>query len=148
IRTVDQGTRFYQASSSGMFGNPLEIPQRESTPFHPRSPYGVAKVYGHHITVNYRESYGLFACSGILFNHDSPRRGLEFASRKITHAVARIKLGMARDLSLGNLEAKRDWGYAGEYVEAMWHMLQQNDPEDYVIASGVAHSVADFARAA
>jgi GDPmannose 4,6-dehydratase len=148
IRAVDRDIRFYQASSSEMFGNPPESPQRETTPFHPRSPYGVAKVYGHHITVNYRESYALFACSGILFNHESPRRGVEFVSRKITQGVAKIKLGMAKELVLGNLDAKRDWGFAGEYVEAMWQMLQQDEPEDYVVASGVAHSVADLVRIA
>ena len=146
IRAVDPHIRFYQASSSEMFGKPPESPQRETTPFHPRSPYGVAKVYGHHITVNYRESYGLFACSGILFNHESPRRGVEFVSRKITQGVAKIKLGMAKELLLGNLEAERDWGFAGEYVEAMWQMLQQDAPDDYVIATGVAHSVADLVR--
>lgn len=148
LRAVDREIRFYQASSSEMFGKTREIPQRETTPFHPRSPYGVAKVYGHHITVNYRESYGLFACSGILFNHESPRRGIEFVSRKVTQGVARIKLGMAKELTLGNLEAQRDWGFAGEYVEAMWQMLQQDEPDDYVIASGVAHSVADLVRIA
>lgn len=148
IRAVDRGIRFYQASSSEMFGKPSEFPQTERTPFHPRSPYGVAKVYGHHITVNYRESYDLFACSGILFNHESPRRGLEFVSRKITQGVAKIKLGMARELVLGNLDAQRDWGFAGEYVEAMWSMLQQDEPDDYVIGSGVAHSVADLLKIA
>jgi GDPmannose 4,6-dehydratase len=148
IRAVDPNIRFYQASSSEMFGKPSESPQRETTPFHPRSPYGVAKVYGHHITVNYRESYGLFACSGILFNHESPRRGVEFISRKVTQGAAKIKLGLAKTLVLGNLEAKRDWGFAGEYVEAMWHMLQQDGPEDYVIATGIAHSVADLVRTA
>lgn len=148
IRAVDPSIRFYQASSSEMFGKPGETPQRETTPFHPRSPYGVAKVYGHHITVNYRESYGLFACSGILFNHESPRRGLEFVSRKVTHSAAKIKLGMAKELPLGNLEAQRDWGYAADYVEAMWRMLQQDEPADYVVASGCAHSVADLVRTA
>jgi GDPmannose 4,6-dehydratase len=148
IRSVDRDIRFYQASSSEMFGNPIEFPQSETTPFHPRSPYGVAKVYGHHITVNYRESYGLFACSGILFNHESPRRGIEFVSRKITQAVAKIKLGMAKQLALGNLDAQRDWGFAGDYVEAMWQMLQQNEPDDYVVGTGVAHSVADLVRIA
>jgi GDPmannose 4,6-dehydratase len=148
IRTVDRDIRFYQASSSEMFGNPVECPQRETTPFHPRSPYGVAKVYGHHITVNYRESYGLFACSGILFNHESPRRGIEFVSRKITQSVARIKLGLDRELRLGNLEARRDWGFAGEYVEAMWRMLQQDHPNDYVVGTGTDHSVADLVRIA
>jgi GDPmannose 4,6-dehydratase len=131
-----------------MFGKPSEFPQRETTPFHPRSPYGVAKVYGHHITVNYRESYDLFACSGILFNHESPRRGIEFVSRKITQGVAKIKLGLSKELVLGNLDAQRDWGFAGEYVEAMWRMLQQDEPDDYVIGTGVAHSVADLVRIA
>jgi GDPmannose 4,6-dehydratase len=148
IRAVDPNMRFYQASSSEMFGKPPESPQRETTAFHPRSPYGVAKVYGHHITVNYRESYGLFACSGILFNHESPRRGVEFISRKVTQGVAKIKVGIAKELVLGNLEAQRDWGFAGEYVEAMWQMLQQDEPEDYVIATGIAHSVADLVRTA
>jgi GDPmannose 4,6-dehydratase len=141
IRQVNPGIRFYQASSSEMFGKVREIPQTEATPFHPRSPYGVAKVYGHGITVNYRESYGLYACSGILFNHESPRRGLEFVTRKVTHAVARIKLGLQADVALGNLDAKRDWGYAGDYVRAMWLMLQQPEPDDYVIATGLTHSV-------
>jgi GDPmannose 4,6-dehydratase len=141
IRAVDPEIRFYQASSSEMFGKVREVPQTESTPFHPRSPYGVAKVYGHHITVNYRESFGLFAVSGILFNHESPRRGLEFVTRKISDGVARIKLGLADELRLGNLDAKRDWGYAGDYVEAMWLMLQQDEPDDYVVASGEEHSV-------
>jgi GDPmannose 4,6-dehydratase len=144
IRAVDPAIRFYQASSSEMFGKPIETPQRENTPFHPRSPYGVAKVYGHHITVNYRESYGLFACSGILFNHESPRRGVEFVSRKISQGVAQIKLQRARELRLGNLHAERDWGFAGDYVRAMWLMLQQHKPDDYVVGTGVAHSVADF----
>jgi GDPmannose 4,6-dehydratase len=141
IRLVDPGIRFYQASSSEMFGKVRESPQTERTPFHPRSPYGVAKVYGHDITVNYRESYGLFACSGILFNHESPRRGLEFVTRKISDGVAKIKLGLADELRLGNLEAKRDWGFAGDYVRAMWLMLQQDEPADYVVATGQEHSV-------
>jgi GDPmannose 4,6-dehydratase len=136
--------RFYQASSSEMFGKVRETPQRETTPFHPRSPYGVAKVYGHYLTVNYRESYGLFACSGILFNHESPRRGLEFVTRKITDGVARIKLGLETELRLGNLDAKRDWGFAGDYVRAMWLMLQQDEPDDYVIGTGETHSVEEF----
>jgi GDPmannose 4,6-dehydratase len=141
IRRVDPQIRFYQASSSEMFGKVREIPQNERTPFYPRSPYGVAKVYGHFITVNYRESYDLFAVSGILFNHESPRRSLEFSTRKITDGAARIKLGLAESLELGNLDAKRDWGYAADYVEAMWMMLQGDEPEDYVIATGVEHSV-------
>ena len=141
IRLVDGDIRFYQASSSEMFGKVREVPQNEQTPFHPRSPYGVAKVYGHWITVNYRESYGLHATSGILFNHESPRRGMEFVTRKITHAAARIKLGLADELRLGNLEAERDWGYAADYVEAMWSMLQQDEPDDYVICTGKTHSV-------
>jgi GDPmannose 4,6-dehydratase len=145
IRRVDPDIRFYQASSSEMFGKVREVPQNEQTPFYPRSPYGVAKVYGHFITVNYRESYGLFAVSGILFNHESPRRGLEFVTRKISDAVARIKLGLADELRLGNLEAKRDWGFAGDYVEAMWLMLQADEPADYVIATGEEHSVQEFA---
>jgi GDPmannose 4,6-dehydratase len=136
--------RFYQASSSEMFGKVRETPQNESTPFHPRSPYGVAKVFGHHITVNFREAYGIHAVSGILFNHESPRRGLEFVTRKISNAAARIKLGLQKELALGNLDAKRDWGFAGEYVRAMWLMLQQPEPEDYVIATGVTHSVREF----
>ncbi len=140
--------KFYQASSSEMFGKAVETPQTENTPFYPRSPYGVAKTYGHWITVNYRESYGLFAVSGILFNHESPRRGLEFVTRKITDAVARIKLGLADELRLGNLDAKRDWGYAGDYVEAMWLMLQQESPEDFVIGSGETHSVKEFVQIA
>jgi GDPmannose 4,6-dehydratase len=148
IRAVDPEMRFYQASSSEMFGKVREVPQNESTAFHPRSPYGVAKVYGHHITVNYRESYGVFAVSGILFNHESPRRGLEFVTRKISDGVARIKLGLADELRLGNLDAERDWGFAGDYVEAMWLMLQQDEPEDYVVASGEAHSVRQFATMA
>ena len=144
IRSVDPQIRLYQASSSEMFGKVREVPQNELTPFHPRSPYGVAKVYGHHITVNYRESYGLYTVSGILFNHESPRRGLEFVTRKISDGVARIKLGLADELRLGNLEAKRDWGFAGDYVEAMWLMLQQDEPSDYVIATGEQHSVREF----
>ena len=145
IRQVDPLIRFYQASSSEMFGKVREVPQTEETPFYPRSPYGVAKVYGHFITVNYRESYGLFAASGILFNHESPRRGLEFVTRKISDGVARIKLGLSDELRLGNMDAKRDWGYAGDYVRAMWLMLQQDEPGDYVIATGIEHSVQDFA---
>lgn len=141
VHTVKPDTRFYQASSSEMFGKVREVPQTELTPFYPRSPYGVAKVYGHWITVNYRESYDLFACSGILFNHESPRRGLEFVTRKVTHTVAKIKLGLADELRIGNLEAQRDWGFAGDYVEAMWLMLQQDQPDDYVIATGETHSV-------
>jgi GDPmannose 4,6-dehydratase len=148
IRLVDRSIRFYQASSSEMFGKVREVPQTEQTPFHPRSPYGVAKVYGHYITVNYRESYGLFACSGILFNHESPRRGKEFVTRKITDTVARITLGVADAVVLGNLEARRDWGYAKDYVRAMWLMLQQAQPDDYVVASGVSHSVREVAEAA
>jgi GDPmannose 4,6-dehydratase len=148
IRIVDRSIRFYQASSSEMFGKVQEVPQRETTPFYPRSPYGAAKVYGHWITVNYRESYNLFACSGILFNHESPRRGLEFVTRKITHAVARIKLGMASELRLGNLDARRDWGYAPDYVHAMWLMLQQDHPDDYVVATGETHSVREFCQVA
>ncbi|HEX9350212.1 MAG TPA: GDP-mannose 4,6-dehydratase [Gaiellaceae bacterium] len=148
IRRVDVGIRFYQASSSEMFGKVREAPQNEQTPFYPRSPYGVAKAYAHFITVNYRESYGLFASSGILFNHESPRRGLEFVTRKISDGVARIKLGLADELRLGNLEAKRDWGYAGDYVEAMWLMLQTDEPEDYVIATGQEHSVQECAEIA
>jgi GDPmannose 4,6-dehydratase len=148
IRAVDPAIRFYQASSSEMFGKVREVPQNELSPFHPRSPYGVAKVYGHHITVNYRESYGLFAVSGILFNHESPRRGLEFVTRKISDGVARIKLGLAEELRLGNLEAKRDWGFAGDYVEAMWLMLQQDEPTEYVVATGEEHSVREFVEIA
>jgi GDPmannose 4,6-dehydratase len=148
IRLISPRTRFYQASSSEMFGKVREVPQRESTPFYPRSPYGVAKVYGHWITVNYRESYQLYAVSGILFNHESPRRGLEFVTRKISYGVARIKLGLDRELRLGNLEARRDWGFAGDYVEAMWHMLQADQPEDYVVGSGVTHSVREFCEKA
>jgi GDPmannose 4,6-dehydratase len=148
IRVVNPRIRFYQASSSEMFGEAREVPQNEHTPFHPRSPYGVAKVYGHWITVNYRESYGMFACSGILFNHESPRRGLEFVTRKVTHAVARIKYGLQKELRLGNLEARRDWGYAKDYVEAMWLMLQQDEPDDYVIATGETHSVRELCELA
>jgi len=144
IRLVNPTIRFYQASSSEMFGKVRETPQNELTPFHPRSPYGVAKVYGHHITVNYRESYGMFAVSGILFNHESPRRGLEFVTRKITDAVARIKLGLESELRLGNLDAQRDWGFAGDYVRAMHLMLQQPEPDDYVVATGETHSVREF----
>jgi GDPmannose 4,6-dehydratase len=148
IRIVDPTIRFYQASSSEMFGKVVEVPQRETTPFHPRSPYGVAKVYGHWITVNYRESYGLHASSGMLFNHESPRRGLEFVTRKITYGAARIKLGVDQSLALGNLDARRDWGFAGDYVRAMWLMLQQDTPGDYVVATGEAHSVRDFCELA
>jgi GDPmannose 4,6-dehydratase len=148
IRSVDSGIRFYQASSSEMFGKVREVPQTELTPFHPRSPYGVAKVYGHHITVNYRESFDLFAVSGILFNHESPRRGLEFVTRKASDGVARIKLGLAHELRLGNLDSKRDWGFAGDYVEAMWLMLQQEGPSDYVVATGEEHSVREFVEIA
>jgi GDPmannose 4,6-dehydratase len=148
IRLVDKKIKFYQASSSEMFGKVREVPQTELTPFHPRSPYGVAKVYGHWITINYRESYGIFACSGILFNHESPRRGKEFVTRKITDAVAQIKLGLRKGLSLGNLDAKRDWGFAGDYVEAMWLMLQQPTPDDFVIATGRNHSVREFCQIA
>jgi GDPmannose 4,6-dehydratase len=148
IRLVNPNTRFYQASSSEMFGKVREVPQRESTPFYPRSPYGVAKVYGHWITVNYRESYNLFATSGILFNHESPRRGLEFVTRKITYGVARIKFGLTKELRLGNLESRRDWGYAGDYVKAMWQMLQQNEPGDFVIGTGQTHSVREFCEIA
>jgi GDPmannose 4,6-dehydratase len=148
MRLVTPKARFYQASSSEMFGKVTQTPQREDTPFYPRSPYGVAKVYGHWITVNYRESYNLYAVSGILFNHESPRRGLEFVTRKISHGVARIKLGMAKELRLGNLDARRDWGFAGEYVEAMWRMLQQDKPEDYVVGTGATHSVREFCELA
>ncbi|KAF0109327.1 MAG: GDPmannose 4 6-dehydratase [Anaerolineaceae bacterium] len=148
IRRVDPKIRFYQASSSEMFGKVQEVPQRESTPFYPRSPYGVAKVYGHWITVNYRESYNLFAASGILFNHESPRRGLEFVSRKITDGVARIKLGLAKELRLGNLESQRDWGFAGDYVEAMWLMLQQDKPDNFVVGTGETHAVREFCELA
>src|SRR5688572_19584761 len=144
IRHTRPQVRFYQASSSEMFGKVRETPQTEATPFYPRSPYGVAKTYGHYITVNYRESYNLFACSGILFNHESPRRGLEFVTRKISDGVARIKLGLSRELRLGNLQAKRDWGFAGDYVKAMWLMLQQDRPDDYVIGTGQTHSVEEF----
>ena len=148
IRSVDNTIRFYQASSSEMYGRVRETPQTETTPFYPRSPYGVAKVYGHYITVNYRESYDLFACSGILFNHESPRRGLEFVTRKISHGAARIALGLDTTLALGNLDAERDWGHARDYVEAMWLMLQQDEPDDYVIGTGVPHSVRDFCERA
>jgi GDPmannose 4,6-dehydratase len=148
LRQVCPRARFYQASSSEMFGKVRETPQKETTPFYPRSPYGVAKVYGHYITVNYRESYGLFACSGILFNHEGPRRGLEFVTRKITHTVAKIKLGLANELALGNLQARRDWGYAGDFVRAMWLMLQQDQPDDYVIGTGITHSVQDLVEVA
>ncbi len=148
VRIADRSIRFYQASSSEMFGKVQEVPQRETTPFYPRSPYGAAKVYGHWITVNYRESYNLFACSGILFNHESPRRGLEFVTRKITHAVARIKLGLQTELRLGNLEARRDWGYAPDYVRAMYLMLQQDHPDDYLVATGETHSVREFCQVA
>lgn len=147
IRLVNKNIKFYQASSSEMFGKVSEAPQNENTPFHPRSPYGVAKVYGHYITVNYRESYGIFAASGILFNHESPRRGLEFVTKKVTNSVAKIKLGLAESLYLGNLDAKRDWGYAKDYVEAMWLMLQQGSPDDYVISTGESHSVKEWVEA-
>jgi GDPmannose 4,6-dehydratase len=148
IRVVNPEIRFYQASSSEMFGKVVEVPQRETTPFYPRSPYGVAKVYGHWITVNYRESYDLHASSGILFNHESPRRGLEFVTRKISHAVARIKLGLQDELRLGNLDAQRDWGFAGDYVKAMWLMLQQDAPDDFVISTAETHSVREFCQIA
>jgi GDPmannose 4,6-dehydratase len=148
IRLVHPTARFYQASSSEMFGRVTETPQRETTSFYPRSPYGVAKVYGHWITVNYRESYNLYAVSGILFNHESPRRGIEFVTRKVTDGVARIKLGLARQISLGNLDARRDWGFAGDYVDAMWRMLQQPSPQDYVIGTGRTHSVRELVEAA
>jgi len=148
IKLVNKKIRFYQASSSEMFGKVREVPQNEMTPFYPRSPYGVAKVYGHFITVNYRESYDMYAVSGILFNHESPRRGLEFVTRKISNGVAEIKLGLAKELRLGNLEAGRDWGYAGDYIEAMWLMLQQDTPQDFVVASGVMHTVLDFVKLA
>ena len=148
IRLVDPEIRIYQASSSEMFGKVVEVPQSETTPFYPRSPYGVAKLYGHWITINYRESYNLHATSGILFNHESPRRGLEFVTRKITHQVARIKLGLERELRLGNLEAQRDWGFAGDYVKAMWLMLQQDTPDDFVISTGETHSVREFCQIA
>jgi len=144
VRAVHPAARFYQASSSEMYGKVLETPQSETTPFYPRSPYGVAKVFGHYLTVNYRESYNLFACSGILFNHESPRRGLEFVTRKITDGAARIKLGKSKELRLGNLQAKRDWGFAGDYVRAMWLMLQQDQPDDFVIGTGEMHSVEEF----
>jgi GDPmannose 4,6-dehydratase len=148
IRIVDPTARFYQASSSEMFGKVQQVPQTERTPFYPRSPYGVAKVYGHWITVNYRESYDLFACSGILFNHESPRRGLEFVTHKVTHGAALIKLGRARDLRLGNLDSRRDWGFAGDYVQAMWLMLQQPQPDDYVVATGETHAVRELCEVA
>src|SRR5271165_6965470 len=148
VTRVLEAIRLYQASSSEMFGKVRETPQTETTPLYPRSPYGVAKVYGHYITVNYRESYGLFACSGILFNHESPRRGLEFVTRKVTDGVARIKLGLAKELRMGNLDAKRDWGFAGDYVEAMWLMLQQSAPDDYVVATGECHSVQELCEVA
>jgi GDPmannose 4,6-dehydratase len=148
IRQVDPSVRFYQASSSEMFGKVREVPQTETTPFHPRSPYGVAKAYGHFLTVNYRESYGMHALSGILFNHESPRRGLEFVSRKVTDGAARIALGLTNELHMGNLDAERDWGFAGDYVRAMWLMLQQPEPSDYVVATGQAHSVRDLCRIA
>ena len=148
IRMVDPKMRFYQASSSEMFGKVQQVPQNENTPFYPRSPYGVAKVYGHWITINYRESYDLFACSGILFNHESPRRGLEFVTRKVTHGAARIKLGLADELRLGNLESQRDWGYAGDYVKAMWLMLQQDKPDNYVVGTSETHSVRELCKAA
>jgi GDPmannose 4,6-dehydratase len=148
IRHVNKNIRFYQASSSEMFGKVMEVPQKETTPFYPRSPYGVAKVYGHYITINYRESYDIFASSGILFNHESPRRGLEFVTRKITYNAVKIKLGLADSISLGNLDAKRDWGFAGDYVEAMWLMLQQEKPDNYVVATGETHTVEELVRAA
>lgn len=149
VRLINpKGIRFYQASSSEMYGKVQEVPQREETPFYPRSPYGVAKVYGHWITVNYRESYNMFCCSGILFNHESPRRGKEFVTRKVTETVARIKLGLAKEIRLGNLDARRDWGFAGDYVEAMWLMLQQEQPDDYVVATGETHSVQELVEVA
>ncbi len=148
VRVVNPKIRFYQASSSEMFGKVQQVPQTESTPFYPRSPYGVAKLYGHWITVNYRESYNLYACSGILFNHESPRRGLEFVTHKVTYGAARIKLGLEKTLHLGNLEARRDWGYAGDYVRAMWMMLQQPEPDDYLVATGETHSVAELCELA
>ncbi len=148
MRMAVPNARFYQASSSEMFGKVQEVPQKETTPFYPRSPYGVAKVYGHWITVNYRESYDLYAVSGILFNHESPRRGMEFVTRKVTHAAAQIKLGLASRLPMGNLDARRDWGFAGDYVQAMWLMLQQDEPDDYVVATGTQHSVRDLLRVA
>jgi len=148
VRLINRDVKFYQASSSEMFGKVREIPQNENTPFYPRSPYGVAKAYGHYMTVNYRESYDMFACSGILFNHESPRRGLEFVTRKVTYGAAKIKLGLAKDLLLGNMDAKRDWGYAGDYVKAMWLMLQQSKPDDYVISTGQTHSVKEWVELA
>jgi len=148
VRIVDPSLRFYQASSSEMFGKVQAVPQSEDTPFYPRSPYGVAKLYGHWITINYRESYNMFACSGILFNHESPRRGLEFVTRKIANGVVRIKLGLDKELRLGNLDAQRDWGFAGDYVEAMWLMLQQEQPDDYVVATGETHAVREFCELA
>ncbi|HNR95960.1 MAG TPA: GDP-mannose 4,6-dehydratase [Anaerolineae bacterium] len=148
IRMVDPSLRFYQASSSEVFGKVREVPQSERTPFYPRSPYGVAKVYGHWITVNYRESYGMYACSGILFNHGSPRRGLEFVERKVAHGAARIKLGLANELRLGNLDSRRDWGFAGDYVQAMWLMLQQEQPDDYVVGTGSTHSIRELCSVA
>ena len=148
MRSMAPEARFYQASSSEMFGKVREVPQNEQTPFYPRSPYGVAKVYGHWITINYRESYDLFACSGILFNHESPRRGLEFVTRKVTNGVAQIKLGLAQELHLGNLESRRDWGFAGDYVKAMWMMLQQDQPDDYVVGMGETHSVRELCKVA
>lgn len=148
IRAVNPKIKFYQASSSEVFGKVREVPQTERTEFYPRSPYGVAKLYGHWITINYRESYNMFCCSGILFNHESPRRGLEFVTRKVTNAVAKIKLGLSNELRLGNLDAKRDWGFAGDYVKAMWLVLQQDEPEDYVIATGATHSVKDLVQIA
>jgi GDPmannose 4,6-dehydratase len=148
VRTAKPDARFYQASSSEMFGKVVETPQKETTPFYPRSPYGVAKVYGHWITINYRESFDMFACSGILFNHESPRRGVEFVTRKVTEAAARIKLGLQKELRLGNLDAQRDWGFAGDYVKAMWLMLQQDKPEDYVISTGETHAVQELVEIA
>ena len=148
IRAVNPKIKFYQASSSEMFGKVREVPQTEKTKFHPRSPYGVAKLYGHWITINYRESYNMFCCSGILFNHESPRRGLEFVTRKVTNAAAKIKLGFSNELRLGNLDAKRDWGFAGDYAKAMWLMLQQHNPDDYVISTGITHSVRDLVQIA
>ncbi len=148
VRHLNKDIKFYQASSSEMFGKVREVPQNENTPFYPRSPYGVAKAYGHYMTVNYRESYGIFACSGILFNHESPRRGLEFVTKKVTNGAAKIKLGLAKDLCMGNLDSKRDWGYAEDYVRAMWLMLQQEGPEDYVISTGHSHSVKQWVEAA
>jgi GDPmannose 4,6-dehydratase len=148
IRAVNPKIKFYQASSSEIFGKAREAPQTEKTPFHPRSPYGVAKLYGHWITINYRESYNMFCCNGILFNHESPRRGLEFVTRKVTNAAARIKLGLANELRLGNLDAKRDWGFAGDYVRAMWLMLRQEKPDDYLISTGINHSVRDLVKIA